>query len=152
MAVTTQQSAQKASTDRLWQHELGGKLSMAYFTHTQDGAGDAGSSVAVVKLPPGRVRLIGPLSMVPGADWTTFDVGWDEHEDMEGNTVDADPDGIDDGVTAAEAAVGLGSALSASGGTKLFESKTGVRIRMTSPGALSDGNAIAGFLTYVKES
>ena len=47
-----------------------GRVRIAFFTHLQDGTGDTGSSVALVKLPPGRVRLLGPMSSAY-VNWTT---------------------------------------------------------------------------------
>ena len=61
MAVTTQKSTEytnatatpvvKNSTT-----EEHGKLRTMFFTHDQDGAGEANSTVSIVKLPAGRVE------------------------------------------------------------------------------------------------
>jgi hypothetical protein len=162
MAVTTQESAEYAksplsnNTDMLRQHEMGGNLSIAVFTHDQSGAGDATSSVAVAKLPPGRVRLVGALSEAY-INWTTasatLDAGWDAYTDLDGDAVAADPNGLDDGVSVESAgAINFGSALASSGKMKLFESKEGVVIRLTSQDvAIADGDDAVGFLIYVAE-
>ena len=152
MAITTQESDQLGSAERLWQNELGGKLSMAYVSYTQVGAGDANSSVAAVKLPAGRVRFIGGLSKLPVMDWPTVDVGWDEYVDINGDTVAADPDGLDDGIALAVSAVSLGTAQAATADSYLFESQAGVTLRFTCTAAVTDGESIAGVLVYVKES
>jgi hypothetical protein len=72
----------------------------AYFTHDQSAAGDATSSVAIVKLPAGRVRLLLGASMVY-VNWTTasatIDIGWDAYTGFDGVAVVADPDGLVNG-------------------------------------------------------
>jgi len=162
MATTTQESAEYAksplsnNTDMLRQHELGGKTSIAYFTTVQSGAGDAGSSVLVAQLPPGRVRLIGAMCNAY-VNWTTatakLDVGFDAYTDIDGDAVAASVNGIDDGVDVETAAsVSFGSALTATGGTMLFESKAGVGIRLTSTDtAIKNNDSAVGYLVYVAE-
>lgn len=164
MAVTTQESDlyafQTNSTSNIGEFfaSENGKLHAAYFVHDQSGAGEAGSSVALVRLPPGRVRLILPLSYLY-VNWTTasatLDLGWDAYTDIDGSAVVADPDGLIDGLDVESADV-FGAeelttlaGLAASGWTKLFESKSGVVIRATSPGAIASGDDISGVLTYL---
>src|SRR3990167_6549854 len=50
--------------------ELHGRMRIAFFTHDQSAAGDAASDVVLVKLPPGRVRLLLGLSRAY-INWTT---------------------------------------------------------------------------------
>ena len=67
MAVTTQLSAEYtiqtttpiANSNTVDKH---GKLRTLFFTHDQDGAGDANSTVTLGKLPAGKVKLLGGLS------------------------------------------------------------------------------------------
>ena len=135
---------------------LGGQIAYAMFTATQSGVGDATSSFAVVKLPAGRVRLLG-LSSHMHVNWVTavatMDVGWDAYEDFSGATVVADPNGIDDGIDVD--AVGfqtMGALLTGTGSTKVFESKEGVVIRLTSQDvALADGDTAIGYIAYSAE-
>jgi hypothetical protein len=74
MAVTTQTSVEYAqlvaNASGLFPTEHHGTLRFAHLTHDQVGAGDATSSVAVARLPAGRVRLFLPSSVV-WCNWTT---------------------------------------------------------------------------------
>lgn len=163
MAVTNQNSDQYqgafVDTDqtKLRLHEQGGDIKLAYFTHTQSGVGDATSDVILCKLPAGRVRLLGQMSTAY-VDWTTasstLDLGWAAYTGLDGETVAADPNGIDDGIDVDAAGFQtFGAVLTASGGTKVFESSDGVNILATSQDeALADGDTIAGYIAYVAES
>lgn len=158
MAVTTQYSTQyttqQVSGGTLNPDERDGRLRSAYFIHDQSGAGDAGSIVYTVKLPPGRVRLIGKLCNVY-VNWTTasatMDVGWLAYTGMDGTAVAASADGLDDGLDVDAAGnKNLCSALAATGYTKLFESSTGVTITFKSAStAIASGDDLAGTLVYV---
>tara|TARA_R110002110_G_scaffold57604_6_gene164489 strand:+ start:1826 stop:2320 length:495 start_codon:yes stop_codon:yes gene_type:complete len=162
MAVTVQKSNEytNATANPVVHNnttEEHGRVRIAFFTHLQDGTGDTGSSVALVKLPPGRVRLLGPMSSAY-VNWTTssatLDLGWDAYTNMAGATVAADPDGLVDGLSvdtagfftfegAIAANVLLGSSL-------VFESKDGVVIRATATdNAQVDGDDIVGYMAYV---
>ena len=159
MAITTQYSteyntAYVANSGSLETNVQGGRVRCAYFTVAQDGAGDAGSSAALVKLPAGKVRLLASQSKAY-VNWTTssatLDLGWDAYTSPDGTAVTADADGIDNGIDVDAAGFQtFGSALTATGGTKLFESKDGVVIRATSTDvAIADGDDLVGFLLYV---
>ena len=157
MAVTTQKSTQLTNLDALPpvledSADYAGRLRVAYFSATQSGAGDATSSAEIVRLPPGRVTLLGALSNIEH-NWTTasatMDVGWDAYTEIDGTAVAADPNGLDDGIavdTAGETAIG--SIVAA--GRKQFDSNTGVSIRLTSQDvALADADTAEGYLIYV---
>lgn len=167
MAVTTQESTEYANvftTTPAVNNETSdwkGRVRCMYFVHDQSGAGDATSSVATVKLPAGRVRLLLP-SCVLYANWTTvsatLDLGWDAYTDLDGTAVAADPNGLADGVDVDTAGFVTGATLAAlaglaaTGGTKVFESKDGVVIRATSQDtAIVDGDDLAGYLLYVHD-
>ena len=166
MAVTTQESAQYAAVYTTKPAALvatstwGGRLRSAYVSHTQSGVGDAGSSVALWKVPPGTVRLILPMSYLY-INWTgtsaVLDLGWDAYTDLAGAAVAADPDGLIDGLDVDTADVqgfeelGALAGLAATGYTKLFESKDGVTIRATAPVALANADSMVGVLTYVQD-
>ena len=132
--------------------DYAGRLRVAYFASTQSGAGDATSSVEVVRLPPGTVTLLGRLCNIEH-NWTTtsatMDVGWDAYTALDDSAVAADPNGLDDGIdvdTAGETTIG--SAVAA--GRKQFASKDGVSIRLTSQDvAIADGDTAEGYLVYV---
>lgn len=145
-----------------------GVLQFKYCTHTFSATADVTSSVALFKLPPGRVRLILPLSWAY-VNWTTgsatMDLGWDAYTDMDGATVIADPDGLIDGldvdavgfrnfVTSAVNATSSNfttTGVEAQGGTLLFQSKSGVVIRATSQDVAEvSGDTFAGFFVYTQ--
>jgi len=157
MAVTTQKSTQVTNFDAEpavmeETSDIHGRLRIAYFDHTQSGAGDATSSVEIVRLPPGTVRLLGALSRIEHA-WTTasatMDVGWDAYTDLDGDAVAADADGLDNGIDVDTAGVtAIGSTQAAD--TKTFISRDGVSIRLTSQDtAIADTNTASGYLVYV---
>jgi hypothetical protein len=166
MAVTTQETTEYAGIYTTKPPVLvptsswHGRIRGAYFVHDQSGAGDAGSSVALVKLPPGSVRLLLPMSWMY-VNWTTasatLDLGWDAYTDLDGAAVSADPDGLIDGIDVD--AVGVRAfeelmtlaGLAATGYTKLFQSKEGVVIRATSPGAIASGDDISGMFAYMQD-
>lgn len=162
MATTSQESTQYANayTTRPVVNnpptDLTGKLRIAYFTHTQSGAGDATSDVAAVRLPPGRVRLLGLLSSIY-VNWTTasatIDIGWAAYVDFAGDAVAADPNGLDDGVSVETAgAVPVGTVLVAANNSKVFESQGGVTILLTSQDEiLADASTAKGYVIYVEE-
>ncbi len=147
--------------------EDAGRLRIKYFAHSFSATADVTSSVALFKLPAGRVRLLLPLSWIY-INWTTgsatLDLGWDAYVGMDGVTVVADPDGLVDGldvdavgfrnfvgnVTGALNTNFTTSGVEAQGGTLLFSSKSGVVIRATSQDVAEvSGDSIAGFCTYV---
>ncbi len=118
-----------------------GKLRIAYFDYTHGiVAGTAADVIHLVRLPAGRVRIVGRLSaiyhnMTTGGN--TVDIGWEAHTDLDGSTVAADPDGLDDGIsveTAGTILVGTVAAVAALGGNKLLNSQTGFNIILTSVG------------------
>jgi hypothetical protein len=159
MAVTTQKSTEVTAIDAgtiLDTTDLAGRVRCANFSHTQSGAGDATSSVAIVDLPAGRVRLLASQSKAY-FNWTTasatVDFGWDAYTNPAGTAVAADPNGIDDGIdvdTAGFQTFGNVAAVAAAGGNVEFNSKSGVRLRLTSQDvALADADTVAGFLLYV---
>lgn len=136
----------------------GGKLQIAFFTHDQSAAGDATSDVALVKLPPGRVRVLLGLSQAY-VNWTTgsatLDLGWDAYTGLDGVAVAADPNGLVDGMDVDTVGVrtfstGAVAAVTATGFTKVFTSKDGVVIRATSQDqALASGDDLVGWIAYV---
>lgn len=136
--------------------ELHGRLRIAQFTHDQVAAGDATSSVALVKLPPGKITLLAHQS---GAyvNWTTatatLNLGWDAYTGMDGVAVVADIDGIDALIDVELAGFQtFGSALTATGGLKSFESREGVVIRATSTEeAIVIGDDLVGYLIYIND-
>ena len=159
MAVTNQYSSEYdqafvSESGQLVPHELHGRVRVAFFTHAQDGAGDAGSDAIIAKLPAGRVRLLASQSKAY-VNWTTasatLDLGWGAYTDINGDAVAVSVNGIDNGISVEAAGYQtFGSGLTATGGTKVFESSDGVTIIATSTDtAIADGDDLVGFLLYV---
>lgn len=158
MAVTTQKSTEytNATANPVVQnpvHDYHGRVRIAYFTHDQDGAGDAGSSVALCALPAGKVRVLLSSSNAY-CNWTTsgatLDLGWDAYTNTDGTSVAADVDGLVDGLNVEAAGYqNFGANTTATGGTYLFESQGGVVIRATSPGVFAAGDDLVGYIMYV---
>ena len=160
MAVTTQKSTEytNATATPVTLNEANvyhGRVRIAYFTHDQDGVGDAGSSVALCSLPAGKVKVLLKSSNAY-VNWTTtsatLDLGWDAYTDINGTAVAADPDGLADGIDVD--VVGYRTfhelaAITALGGTYTFETQSGVVIRATSPTAMVDGDDLVGYLLYI---
>ena len=161
MAVTTQLSAEYtiqtttpiANSNTVDKH---GKLRTLFFTHDQDGAGDANSTVTLGKLPAGKVKIIGGLSRMY-VNWVTssqtMDIGWKAYTDLDGDAVALDVDGLVDGLDVD--AVGyfdMESNIAAGklkGGSYTFESNDGVEITALAIAALVDGDDLCGYITYV---
>lgn len=162
MAVTTQKSTEYTNATATppvnnATTEEHGRVRIAFFTHTQSGAGDATSSAALCKLPPGRVRVLGSLSRAY-VNWTTssatLDLGWDAYTNLSDTAVAADPDGLIDGLSVDtvgfQTLEGAIAANLLTGGTYVFESKGGVVIRATSQDtAIADGDDLVGYICYV---
>lgn len=159
MAVTTQKSTEYTNATATppvnnSTAEEHGRVRVLYFTHDQSGAGDATSSVALGKLPGGRVRVLLSSSNAY-VNWTTasatLDLGWDAYTDLDGNAVAADPDGLLDGLSVDTVGYqNFGADQTATGGTYVFESKDGVVIRATSQDtAIVAGDDLVGYLLYV---
>ena len=158
MAITTQKSTEytNATATPVTLNEANvyhGRVRIAHFTHDQDGAGDATSSVALCSLPAGKVKVLLSSSNAY-VNWTTvsatLDLGWDAYTNISGTAVAADPDGLLDGLDVD--AVGyqnFGADQVATGGTYTFETQGGVVIRATSPTAMVDGDDLVGYLLYV---
>lgn len=158
MAVTNQKSDQITNFDAVpavneQAHNLHGRVRMAYVSHTQSGAGDATSDIELLRLPAGKVRLLGNISNLEFS-WATAsataDVGWAAYTDLNGDAVAADPNGLDDGINVdtANTETAIGSLVEAK--TKLFESNSGVSIMLTSQDvALADGDTVEGVIYYV---
>jgi len=163
MAITTQKSDQLTNLDASPSviensHNLHGRLRVAYFKHTQSGTGDAGSSFEAVRLPPGKVRILGSLCNLQvsvAASTPTIDVGWDAYTDLDGTAVAADPDGIVDGMSVTtnvgKDLVGTATTGVLGGATMAFESQDAVSIRITSVVARADAEVTEGYIVYVQD-
>lgn len=164
MTVTTQKSTEYTNVTatpvvNLGPTEMHGRVRVAYFTHDQSGAGEATSSVALCKLPAGKVRLLLGSSFMY-VNWTTasatLDLGWDAYTAQDGTTTDADPNGLIDGLDVDTVGLRSGedlvtlSAVQVLGGAYTFESREGVVIRATSEDeAIASGDDLVGYFLYV---
>ena len=161
MAVTTQLSTEytnATATPIVKADTTGdkGKLRTLAFTHDQDGAGDANSTVTLGKLPAGKVKIIGGLSRFY-CNWVTgsqtMDIGWEAYTDLNGDAVAADVDGMVDGLDVDSVGYfsmeGNTAATKLLGGNHKFDSNDGVIIEIKSVAALANDDDVAGVITYI---
>jgi hypothetical protein len=161
MAVTTQLSAEytiQTTTPIVNSNttDKHGKYRTLFFSHDQDGAGDANSTVTLGKLPAGKVKIIGGLSRFY-CNWVTgsqtMDLGWKAYTDLNGDAVALDVDGLVDGLDVDAVGYfdmeGNTAAGKLKGGTYTFESRDGVEITALAIAALVDGDDLCGYITYV---
>jgi len=134
-----------------------GKLRIAYFDYTQAAGGTANDIIHLVRLPAGRVRIIGGLSQIYHNLTTasaTIDIGWAAHTDLDGVAVAADVDGLDDGISTEAAgtiAVGTVAAVAALGGNKLLNSQEGIDITLKCIKLPAASDTVAGHIAYVMD-
>lgn len=135
-------------------HNLHGRLRIAYFSHVQAITGAVLSTVLIVKLPPGKIRLLCALSIIEH-NWTIstvdMDVGWKAYTDLDGVAVAANDDGIDADIDVDTVGAFVpGSELS--GGTKVFESRDGVDIELKAQAVgITALDTVEGYLVYVQD-
>lgn len=160
MAVTTQVSDQIANSQAVPEvknkvSDLTGKARFARFDFTQVGAGAANSTVDLVKLPSGRLRVLVNLSHIDisalGAG-RTVDIGHTGWTKMDGSTQSAVVDAFVDGLDVEDATVTRpGDAAWLLSGLEI-ESKAGVIIQAKCLGdTLPDAATMAGWIAYVKD-
>ena len=136
--------------------ELHGKVRIAKFDYAQVAEGAADSIIQLVKLPAGRIRLLGKESalyhnLTTGA--VDLDIGWAAYTNFSGTAVVADADGLDDNVdceTAGIIRIGTVAAVLAVCGNKVFESQEGVIITATIKTAvIAATDVLRGYIAYV---
>lgn len=162
MAVVTEESTEYENVYTDSPPDLGnqwnGKVRQSEFTAVNVTGGDATSSLALIKLPAGKVTLL-LASSKAYVNWTTasatLDLGWDAYEDPDGAAVAADADGLIDGLDVDTVGIfDMGSNIAANlltGGNYTFESKGGVTIRATCQDvALAAADDLAGSFLYVQ--
>ncbi len=161
MAVEHDKSVQLGYADELPDekvvvHDEHGKLRIAYFDFTKPSpTGDAGSDVQLVRLPPGRVRLILPLSRIAFSALgtsRTLDLGWAAYVGLDGVTVIADQNGLDDGVDAASAGSVVPGGTVGGAETVLFASRSGVILTaQVNDGTFVAADTLNGYFVYVTD-
>lgn len=136
--------------------ESHGKVRIAVFEYDQVAEGADGTLIQLVKLPAGRVRLLGKESALYHNLTTAtvdLDVGWAAHVDFAGDAVAADPNGLDADVdceTAGVIRLGTVAAILAECQSKVFESQEGVIITATNKAAVIAANdTLNGYIAYV---
>lgn len=151
MAVTNQASAQAAiqaapATGKLQPADMG-EVRLAYFSHTQDGAGDADSTVELIKLPAGRVRVIGHLSRVETSAFgssRTLAIGHAAAAAVGGEAIAAD-----DAAFAAATSVASAGGFACTG-MPLIETEGGIRVLATvAGGTIPDSATVEGAIAYM---
>ena len=158
MAVTTQKSAEVTNITAspptmLDTSSLHGRLRVAYFLHTQDGAGDATSTVDLVKLPAGKGRILIRSSWLASSAFgssRTLDIGYVAHTDNSGDAVAVDVDGLLDGLDNSSAtAAMLGTGTNALD-TYLYDSNAPLTIQaVVAGGTIPDTATLEGYIVYV---
>jgi hypothetical protein len=96
------------------------------------GAGDANSTIALLKIPGGKLTLLGHLSIVRHSAFgtaRTMDIGWDAYTNMDGTAVAADEDGIHSAADVAAAGSFVPLDELGVSAMKVFDSLEGVTIR-----------------------
>ena len=168
MAVTQEKSSQIANLEA--QPPVGipttdwkGVKRIMRFTHTQSVQGDAGSTVDLVKLPAGNIRVLLSECFMHHSDFGTgqsLNIGWTAYTEPDGAAKAADADAFVVGLdVAAPASAGFWSASPQGAGsgvtldqTFLIQSKAGVTVQATVLGNPIPLNAtLIGYITYVQD-
>jgi len=165
MAVTTESSDQIDNQDasppvRLNTYELGGRLRIALFSFTQGAAaGDANSTVDLVKLPPGKtITILKDLCRINHSAFgagRTLDIGAVAHVDNDGDTVAADVDELLDGADVSSAGnipMGTGTGAVGTSNVLVIDTRSAVKIQAICLGdTLPAGATLNGFFVYVED-
>ena len=160
MPVTTQYSAQlglnqTSPKSRVDTTEMHGRLRLAYFDFTQDGAGDANSIAVLAQLPAGRIRILRHLSSIATSAFgagRTLDIGHNGYTAFDGTVVAASVDQLVDGRDVAAAATAAPAAAAGADPTVFYNSRDGVQIRAkVLGGTIPDDATIKGVLVYVMD-
>lgn len=162
MAVTTESSDQVSQvetngSDLVKNSDWNAKGQYFFFTFTQGAAnGDAGSIVRAIRIPPGRWRMIlSECRIYFEAMGTarTMDIGWLAYTDVNGDTVVADPNGLDDGIDVSSAGSVVPAGTIGTHETKVFDARStdGVTITLQiNDGTLPIGKDISGYFVLAK--
>lgn len=136
--------------------ESHGKIRICQFDYEQVAEGAIATIIELVKLPAGRIRVLGRESNLYHSalgTGVTLDVGWAAHVDFAGEIIAADPDGFDDGLDVAAAGrsrLGSVAAVLAEAEAKVFESQEGIVITTTiGVAVIPAGGKLKGYIAYV---
>lgn len=165
MAVTTENSDQVDNMEalppvRLNTNELGGRLRIARFSFTQGAAaGDANSTVDLVKLPPGKtVTILKDLCNINHSAFgagRTLDIGYIAHTNLDGTAVAADVDALLDGADVSSAGnipMGTGTGAVGTSNVLTLNARAAVTIQGICLGdTLPVGATLNGYIVYVED-
>lgn len=158
MAVTTQKSAEVTNITAspptmLDTTSLHGRLRVAYFKHTQDGAGDANSTADLVQLPAGKGRILIRSSWLASSAFgssRTLDIGYVAHTDNNGDAVSADVDALEDALDNSSATAAFLGAGTNAVDTYLYDSNAPLTIQaVVAGGTIPDTATLEGYIVYV---
>ena len=158
MAVTTQKSTQVTNMDAtpptiMDTTSLHGRMRVAYFLHTQDGAGDATSTVDLVKLPAGKGRILVRSSFLAASAFgssRTLDIGYVAHTDTNGDAVAVDVDAVLDGLDVSGATNAMLGTGTATVDTYLYDSNAPLTIQaVVAGGTIPTAATLEGYIVYV---
>lgn len=140
-----------ANDANLWH----GRMRFYEFDYTQSGIATIADTMAAIKLPAGKVRLVLPLSRIAfsaGGASSTMDIGWEAYTDSDGVAVAADPNGLDDGVdTSSAGSVNPGGTVGGAE-TYLFDSRDGVTITLQiNDTAFPDTGTLKGYFVVTQD-
>ena len=157
MAVTNENSDQVDRLEAIPSKPVAaidhGHLKYLFFEFTQGAAaGDAGSTAALVKLPPGKVRVFASLSRIYSSAMgtsRTMDIGHEAYTEQDGDAVAADSDDLDADVDVSSAvAFNIGGTLGTHE-TKVFDSREGIIVTaQVNDGTLPAAATISGYVVY----
>lgn len=160
MAVTTEKSTQLANAAASpkvlnFASDVGGKVRIDYFDYTQAVAGDIGSTVELVTLPRGRVRILSKLSNIYWSAFgssRTLSIGTRAYKTIDGVDVAEAAAALDSAVdVSAAAAAVIGSALTLAKSI-VWTSQGGIGIFATVAGGTIPLNAtLTGWVAYTKD-
>lgn len=137
--------------------DVTGKLRIAYFSFTQGAAaGDATSTADLVKLPPGRVRVLEELSKIRfsafGAS-RVLDIGYKTYTGNDGVAVAADDDGFATDIDVSAAGNATFAEANHAANTHLFQSRDGVTVYATvAGGTIPAAATLSGYVVYTMDA
>jgi len=141
--VSTQLALTQATPKEFIDTSEWGVTSKRYFDHTRAAVGDANSTVDLIDVPAGRVRIVMPDFVIANSAFgaaRTMEVGHTGYTDKDGTVVAADDDAFDTAVdVSAAATTKLDTAVGADP-TMYFNTRSGFTIQVkiengTSPAA-----------------
>lgn len=162
MTVTAQKSTQLANADlkpSVTNPVIDdAKVRFARFDFKQVGAGDANSTIDLVKFGPGKVRIIPVLSYAKGTALTatgTLDVGYSAYVKLDGSAGAAGLDLMLDGFDAdADYAsyMGTGTNAAAHAAGIDVESRDGFLVQAkVGVAGIPDGTTLTGWVAYIRD-